>query len=64
MPGRLIPDIPYSEGALSADLRRLEGEWEECQASRERDAIYRYLSAVFDLVSWWAHEGKAARGGR
>jgi hypothetical protein len=27
--------------------------WEACQASRKRDAIYTYLTAVLDLVSWW-----------
>src|SRR6202035_5155094 len=26
---------------------------------RERDAIYIYLTAVFDLVAWWAAEGRA-----
>jgi len=33
--------------------------WEECQASRDRDAIYIYLTAVFDLVAWWAAENRA-----
>ena len=33
--------------------------WEECQASRDRNAIYGYLSAVFDLVMWWAAEDRA-----
>jgi len=33
--------------------------WEESQASRKRDAIYRYLTAVFDLVSWWTAEDRA-----
>ena len=31
------------------------------QASRDRDAIYRYLTAVFQLVVWWAKEGKAVK---
>ena len=26
-----------------------------------RDAIYHYLTAVFELVSWWAQEGKAVK---
>jgi hypothetical protein len=30
----------------------------ECQTKRERDAIYRYLEAVYCLVAWWAVEGK------
>jgi hypothetical protein len=33
--------------------------WEECQSSRDRNAIYGYLSGVFDLVMWWAAEGRA-----
>jgi hypothetical protein len=33
--------------------------WEDCQTSRDRNAIYGYLSAVFDLVIWWAAEGRA-----
>ena len=41
------------------DLARVRLAWEECQASRERNAIYGYLSAVFDLVMWWAAEGRA-----
>ena len=33
--------------------------WKECQSSRDRNAIYGYLSAVFDLVMWWAAEDRA-----
>jgi hypothetical protein len=33
--------------------------WDECQAHWERDAIYSYLTAVFDLVAWWAAESCA-----
>ena len=52
-------DVPYTNQALRQDLLRLRTAWEECQASRERDAIYIYLTAVFDLVSWWTAEGRA-----
>jgi hypothetical protein len=38
--------------------------WEDCQASRDRDAIYGYLSAVFGLVMWWAAEGRAVSRAR
>ena len=44
--------IPYSKEALRQDLARVRNAWEECQASRDRNAIYHYLSAVFDLVMW------------
>ena len=45
--------VPYTTRALRQDLLRVRNAWEECQASRERDAIYIYLTAVFDLVAWW-----------
>ena len=51
--------IPYSTAALRQDLHRVRNAWEDCQATRDRNAIYGYLSAVFDLVMWWAAEGRA-----
>ena len=53
--------IPFSTEALKANLLRLRNEWETVQASRDRDAIYQYLTAVFELVAWWAKEGKAVK---
>ena len=52
-------DVPYTIQALRQDLLRVRHAWEECQDSRERNAIYGYLSAVFDLVMWWAAEDRA-----
>jgi hypothetical protein len=52
-------DVPYTTKALRQDLLRSRNAWEECQASRKRDAIYTYLNAVFDLVAWWAAENRA-----
>src|ERR1700738_1593562 len=52
-------DVPYTTQALREDLLRLRNAWEDCQASRERDAIDSYLAAVFDLVAWWAAENRA-----
>jgi hypothetical protein len=37
----------------------VESAWEDCQSSRNRDSIYRYLTAVFDLVAWWSAEKRA-----
>jgi hypothetical protein len=51
--------VPYTTQALRQDLLRVRNAWEECQASRKRDAIYTYLTAVFDLVAWWAAENRA-----
>jgi hypothetical protein len=52
-------DVPYTTEAIKQDLLRVRNAWEECQASRERDAIYGYLTAVFNLVAWWTTENRA-----
>jgi hypothetical protein len=52
-------DVPYGTQALRQDLLRVRTAWDDCQASRKRDAIYTYLNAVFDLVAWWAAEHRA-----
>jgi hypothetical protein len=52
-------DVPYTDQALRQDLLRLCTAWQESQASRDRDAIYIYLTAVFDLVGWWTAEKRA-----
>jgi hypothetical protein len=49
-------DIPYTDQALKQDLLRVRNAWDESQARRERDAIYNYLTAVFELVAWWMAE--------
>jgi hypothetical protein len=50
--------IPYSSAALRQDLERVRGVWDDCQSTRDRNAIYGYLSAVYNLVAWWAAEGR------
>ncbi len=52
-------DVPYTSQALRQDLLRVQSAWNDCQTSRDRNAIYGYLSAVFALVMWWAAEGRA-----
>jgi hypothetical protein len=42
---------------MRQDLERLRGIWEDCQANRNRNAIYAYLAAVYAPVAWWAAEG-------
>jgi hypothetical protein len=44
---------------LKQDLLRLQSAWHECQASRSRDAIYDFLTAVFELVAWWSADDRA-----
>jgi hypothetical protein len=53
------PAIPFSTEAMKANLLRLQNEWETAQARRDRNAIYRYLSVVFETVTSWAKEGRA-----
>jgi hypothetical protein len=50
--------VPYSAAALRQDLQRVRTAWEDAQSSRDRSAIYGYLTAVYDLVAWWAAEGR------
>jgi hypothetical protein len=38
--------IPYSSEALRQDLQRVRDAWADCQATRDRDAIYAYLTAA------------------
>ena len=56
--------IPYSTTALRQDLTRVRNAWAKCQRRRRRDAIYTYLSAVYDLVTWWAAEGREVERAR
>jgi hypothetical protein len=51
-------EVAFSPEALRANLKRLQDEWDNYQASRDRDGIYRYLDSVFQLVEWWSHERK------
>jgi hypothetical protein len=50
--------VPYSNEAMRQDLQRVRNAWDDCQASRDRNAIYGYLSAVYGLVAWWTTEGR------
>src|SRR6266478_5891956 len=52
-------EVPYTTEALRQDLLRVVNAWDDCQENRERDAIYTYLTAVFNLVAWWAAENHA-----
>ncbi len=61
MHGREPTTIPLSTEAVRANLLRLEQEWEMVQERRDRDAIYGYLTAVFELVVCWQREGKAVQ---
>jgi hypothetical protein len=51
-------EVPYSSAALRQDLERVRGIWDDAQTSRDRNAIYGYLTAVYGLVAWWTAEGR------
>jgi hypothetical protein len=62
-PNRPSANVAFSSEALKANLLRLEDEWETYQTTRDRDGIYGYLAAVFELVRWWKHERKSVEYG-
>jgi hypothetical protein len=49
--------IPYTKQALKRDMERVNDAWDDSQSDRRRGAIYGYLEAVHDLMSWWSAEG-------
>lgn len=61
---RVPADVPLSDAALNETLARLNGEWDDVQSTRDRDAIYGYLTAVFEVGTWWmqAHKGTEYAG--
>jgi hypothetical protein len=54
------PVMPFSCKALDRTLVRLETEWEQYQSTRDRNAVYQYLTAVFEVVTWWEYAEKAS----
>jgi hypothetical protein len=52
-----VSSLSNAKEALERDVERVRNAWDDSQADRRRDAIYGYLKAVYDLVSWWSAEG-------
>ena len=50
--------LPYSGDALHWDLIRLRDVWRESRRQHDRFSIFKYLAAVYDLVSVWKKENK------
>jgi hypothetical protein len=48
--GKIILDPHRDDGTVA---------WEDCQTSRDRNAIYAYLNAVYGLLAWWTADGHA-----
>ena len=51
--------VGYPDSCLTADLARVADSWRRAQRHREREAIFQFLTNVFELVAWWAFENKA-----
>jgi hypothetical protein len=64
VPDRPTLSVPFSDEALRTTLERLEGEWDEFQSARDRDAIYSYLTALFEVVAWWMQDRKTTEYAR
>jgi hypothetical protein len=47
----------YSAKVIQLELARAKGAWSIYQSTRDRDGVYIYLQAVFDLVSKWREQG-------
>lgn len=65
--GKLVSNgfrVPYTNNALAQDLARLHDTWRDFQSSRDRDAVYLFLTDVFELVHWWVVEGQAVERAR
>jgi hypothetical protein len=57
-PIAMRPSIFSSFQSLRQDLERVRTAWEGAQASRDRNAIHGYLTAIYGLVAWWTAEGR------
>lgn len=48
--------VGYVDAALNQAIERTRELWQKVQASRNRDAIYEFLRAVYELVLCWKVE--------
>ena len=63
LPGTQIRRIAgTSNSAVEDELAHARMAWREFQSTRERDAIYQYLTTVFEIVSRWKKERRAKVG--
>jgi hypothetical protein len=62
---RILPETQIrriavaSNTAVEDELAHARMAWREFQSTRERDAIYQYLTAVFEIVKRWKKERRA-----
>ncbi len=46
---------------IESELGRVRETWRSLQATRRRNAVFEYLTAVFDLIGRWRREGRLDR---
>jgi hypothetical protein len=56
-PGK-VHSGPKQPATVADEIAAVRAAWVECQARRDRDAIYPYLTAVFALMARWDQEGR------
>jgi len=61
---RIAPDTirriaGTSNSAAEDELAHARMAWTEYQSTRERDAVYQYLTAVFEVVGLWKKQRRA-----
>jgi hypothetical protein len=52
--------LPYDAAALRADIMRIQSAWKRYQRDHRRNAVYKFLSAIFEIVTIWEADGRAA----
>jgi hypothetical protein len=53
---KILRTISTGSFAVQDELDKARGAWEESQSTRRRDAIYGYLSVVFEIVRRWEEQ--------
>ena len=58
-PERKIQIVGTSRSAISDELEHVRRAWMRYQSTRKRDAVYGYLTAVFEIGQHWEKQHRA-----
>ena len=56
---QVLQILDVLEPAVDDELAVARSAWSEYQSTRQRDAVYTYLSAVFEIVARWKKQHRA-----
>src|SRR5438132_1641703 len=56
--------LPYDSDALHRDVMRVQSAWKKYQRSHRRTAIYKFLKTIFEIMTIWHADGRAASRAR